>query len=435
MRNIHKKIISILFSLTLFGSLISCGGPGGDNSLAALLAIDTPPTATKAQALSRYADLAFESYSKAIVDATALQTAITTFNTTPNETNLTAARNAWVVARSSYLVTEAFRFSNGPIDADPGFCGAPGGTNYTGTDECEGAINAWPLDEVVIDNYINSLGSAPSFSDIYSKNGDASLAGGSEGDTEKVVMTGYHAIEYLLWGQDNTSGGDNTVPGQRPATDFSGGGVPSYRRAYLLETTKGLIGHLTQIRDQWDPATVSGIYRTDTFLAEGNTNTSLKDVFVGLTSFMVQEWGGDRLAGLDSELQEDEHSCFSDTTKADFYYDAQGVLNIWTGNFSIKKGVTLSSGPGIADVLSGRNQGSIGAQITTARNTFCINLDDETADPNYTATCSGGTLSHRYDQVIMHPGDSQHGILENVGQLISSALAQNMVIARNSLGL
>ncbi|PJZ25956.1 imelysin [Leptospira hartskeerlii] len=435
MRNVQTKIFSILFSMTLFGSLISCEGPGSNNAAAALLGLDIPASATKAEALTRYADLAYESYNQAATDATSLLAALTTFTTTPNETNLTAARNAWVVARSSYLVTEAFRFSNGPIDADPGFCGAPGGSVYSGTDECEGAINAWPLDEVVIDNYINSLSSAPTFADIYAKNGDSTLASGSEGDTEKVVMTGYHAIEYLLWGQDNLSGGDNSTPGQRAATDFSGAGVPSYRRAYILAVTQGVIGHLQQIRDQWDPAVTSGIYRTDTFLASGNTDTSLKNIFDGLTAFMVQEWGGDRLSGVDSELQEDEHSCFSDTTKADFYYDAQGVYNIWTGHYSVKKGVNISTGAGLVNLLSSKNQGSVTSEIESARNTFCINLSNETTDPNYTASCPSGSLSHRYDQVIMHPTDSQHSVLENVGLLINTTLAQNVVRAKNVLGL
>ncbi|TGK09666.1 imelysin [Leptospira selangorensis] len=435
MRNIHTKIFSILFSVILFGSLISCGGPGSDNSAAALLGLDIPASATKTEALTRYADLAYESYNQAATDAASLLTALTTFTTTPNETNLTAARNAWVVARSSYLVTEAFRFSDGPIDGTTGHCGAPGGSDYSGTDDCEGAINAWPLDEVVIDNYISSLSSTPTFANIYAKNGDSTLASGSEGDTEKVVMTGYHAIEYLLWGQDNTSSGDNTVPGQRPATDFSGSGIPSYRRAYILAVTQGLIGHLQQVRDQWDPAVTSGTYRTDTFLTSGNTDTSLGLVFTGLTSFMVQEWGGDRLSGVDSELQEDEHSCFSDTTKADFYYDAQGVYNIWTGNYSIKKGVNISTGAGLVNLLSSKNQGSVTSQIESARDTFCINLDNETTDPNYTTSCPGGSLSHRYDQVIMHPADSQHSVLENVGLLINTTLAQNVVRAKNVLGL
>ena len=51
----------------------------------------------------------------------------------PTDATLAAARKAWVAARPAYLVTEAFRFYDGPIE------------------DVEGEINAWPLNEAFID--------------------------------------------------------------------------------------------------------------------------------------------------------------------------------------------------------------------------------------------------------------------------------------------
>jgi putative iron-regulated protein len=45
------------------------------------------------------------------------------------------------------------------------------------------------------------------------------------------------------------------------------------------------------------------------------------------------EFMSERLAvALDSGDQEDEHSCFSDTTHQDFVHDLAGIKNVWTGD-------------------------------------------------------------------------------------------------------
>ncbi|PJZ77584.1 imelysin family protein [Leptospira neocaledonica] len=421
MRNIHTKIFSILFSMTLFGSLISCEGPGSDNSAAAILGLDIPASATKSEFLNRYAALAFESYTQAELDASNLSAAVDTFesNSAPSETDLTNLRNLWVKARASYLITEGFRFSKGPIDE------APVLECETGS-ACEGLLNAWPLDEDAVDTYITSGNSVTSFASIYDKIGDTTL--GTEDDSEKIVLTGYHPIEYILWGKDTSS----TGAGNRPASYFNGTGTTGHKnRQYLKTITNRLVVHLALIKAQWDPST--GAFRA-TFLDPANEHDSLEHIFNGLGSFMAGEWGGERLTGVIGETQEEEHSCFSDTTKADFYYDAQGVLNIWTGNYSIQKGVNISSGPGLSDILSLKQQGGIQSEIESSRNLFCINLSDtESADPNFTTSCPAGSLTHRFDQAISS-ADSQHGKLVNVQRLIGSTLNRDFVSAAAAIG-
>ncbi|TGK58187.1 imelysin [Leptospira wolffii] len=430
MRNIQTKIASYLLAAPLSILLFACGGgSGGSDGLGlALAALNQPADPV----LVRYADLAYESYDQAIQDAISLQTAVATFVATPTSGNLTAARNAWVVSRSSYLVTEPFRFSGGPIDADPGHCGGTA-PSYSGSDECEGAINAWPLDEIVIDNYIAtkaSDGSDLTFDDLYSKNEDPTLAAGGEvGDPDQVVMTGYHAIEYLLWGKDTggSPAGVNLFPGLRTETYFTDATSGTRRKKYLTEVVKGLVGHLTQVRNQWSGA--PGSYRY-AFYAGGRN--SKVNVFNGLGQFIASEWGGDRLQGITSGVQEDEHSCFSDTTKADFYYDAQGFLNIWTGNYSIVKGVNISTGPGLSTLVQSATSNFIIDDATQARDIFCINLSNETSDPNYTLSCASGTITERYDQIIMKSANStvaQQNLLDDLQTLLSTTLVSDFATA------
>lgn len=442
MRNIQTKIASYLLAAPLSISLFACGGgSGGSDGLGLALAalnMDTPPTATQSEFLNRYADMAYESYSQAVTDAQALYTAVDTFSAAVNPTagDLTNLKNLWVKARASYLLTEGFRFSGGPIDETSVLsCGDAG--DYSGSDECEGLLNAWPLDEDAIENYINNTGSI-NFAGIYGAIGNTSY--GTEGDPEKIVMTGYHPIEFLLWGKDNSGSpaGVNSVAGVRTVSDFSGSGNGPKRKAYLKAITAALVGHLTLIRDQWNPST--GAYRT-TFLDQANTGDSVGKIFQGLGSFIAGEWGGERLTGSFGGDQEEEHSCFSDTTKADFYYDAQSVLNIWTGNYSIVKGVNISTGAGLSNILSGKSQGGIHGELIRSRDVFCINLSDtETADPNYTTVCPANSLTDRYDQIILssNPGDSlynENTILQNTQYLIGETLKRDFVNAANTLGI
>ena len=79
---------------------------------------------------------------------------------------------------------------------------------------------------------------------------------------ETNISTGWHAIEFLLWGQDLSADG----PGARPVTDYTTAAerraprhVPHAARPTCWSTTS------TRWRDQWDPD--AGAYR-DEFLAD-----------------------------------------------------------------------------------------------------------------------------------------------------------------------
>jgi len=291
--------------------------------------------------VDQYAELARQGYADSLAGAKALDTAIDAFIAAPSEATLTAAKTAWKAAREPYRLTEVFRFYEGPIDApnenDP-------------TQELEPRINAWPLDEAFIDSVFTSADGTdyihggivnettiPITADsLVSKNFTVS---------ETSVATGYHAIEFLLWGQDRSA----TGPGNRPYTDFVSGAegtLPNAdrRRAYLGVVSDLLVADLEKVAKQWDAT--SGEYRAK-FV--GNPAKSLGFILRGIGALSGAELPTERMStAWKNRDQEDEHSCFSDTTLADFVGNAKGIENVYLG-----KGAT--DGPGVDDLVAARN--------------------------------------------------------------------------------
>jgi putative iron-regulated protein len=373
-----KPLISI-FTLILI-SFVSCkqlglekDKPNNTLSLASLAVLNSQRRSSVSQAeiVNRYADIAFANYSDSVSEATKLKTAIDTFvgaSTatdvgTPTGANLEAAKTAWLAARVFYQQTEAFRFANGPINDKLDL-------RYPDT-EIETLINAWPMDEVIIDCWITNVATTATIDETFvlGKNGLTLVPGcGTNIDTTKNITVGWHAIEYLLWGADTAL---NTTAGIRPVTDFQGAvanSVQQKRRQYLRVVTKILVDHLTLVRDKWD-ATKTGNSVT---AFKTNTTKSIQDIFTGISKFSKSEWGGQRLAINTSNDQEDEHSCFADNTKADFYWNAQGVLNVFNGSYKNAMGVT-STGAGLKD-LSGNLQSKLTTNLIESRDAFCLNV-------------------------------------------------------------
>ena len=184
------------------------------------LAAGPAPTAV----LSTYADLAQAMYGDALATARKLDAAVDALVQAPSEATLGAAREAWLAARVPYQQTEVYRFGN-PI-----------------VDEWEGMVNAWPLDEGLIDYVaVESYGDSSDENAFYAANVIANpqlTIGGKAIDAtvidaallaalhevdevESNVSRGYHAIEFLLWGQDLNGTGPGK--GARPASDYAAG--------------------------------------------------------------------------------------------------------------------------------------------------------------------------------------------------------------------
>jgi putative iron-regulated protein len=206
------------------------------------------------------------------------------------------------------------------------------------------------LDENHID-YVEGEDTAGIINDITQTIDGVSLESLNENGGEKNVATGYHAIEFLLWGQDFSDDG----PGERPFTDFMTGeqgtaANQDRRGQYLTVSGDLLVKHLSQLMDAW---TVDAPYRTN---FEADTEGSFENILTGMIILSGFETGGERLqAALDSGSQEDEHSCFSDNTHRDMIQDIQGVENVWQGSYTRVDG-SVVSGTGIVDVVAELDQ-------------------------------------------------------------------------------
>ncbi len=292
-------------------TLAACSG--GDD--------DLWPDAT-ADAVSTYTRIVEASYADSLAEAEALDLALAGLVNAPSQASLDTARDAWRASREPYLQTEVYRFYDGPIDNPD--------------DGPEGLLNAWPLDEHYID-YVDGDDTAGIVNDPGTPIDAATLEGLNEAGGEANIATGYHAIEFLLWGQDHSVDG----PGDRPYTDYvtdgSGTAANQDRRGeYLLVASQLMLDHLGQVHDAW----VQGAdYRT-TF--EADPQAAFADILTGMIVLSGFETGGERLqASLDSGDQEDEHSCFSDNTHRDMVQDVQGIENVWLGRYVRTDGSTV----------------------------------------------------------------------------------------------
>ncbi len=285
------------------------GGEGGGSSVTTYALGSTDENKYKYDATAQvdsYIKLVFDSYEKAADDAKLLQASVDAFLAAPSEATLAAARKAWIEARPAYLRTEAFRFYDGPIEA------------------VEGEINAWPMNEAYVD-YVEGRPDAGLINDKSVNLDVDGLEGLNQKQDEADVTIGWHAVEFLLWGQDLSA----TGPGNRPFTDYiAGQGNNDRRRAYLKLVTDQLAHELHELEEKWE-IDYPNNYAT-TFKAMPQRE-ALGRMVNGMAILAGFEFMSERLGvALDSGDQEDEHSCFSDTTKQDFVNDLEGIKRVWT---------------------------------------------------------------------------------------------------------
>ena len=289
---------------------------------------------TRTDVLTTYADIAAATYGDSLTTAQTLQAAVDALIAEPSETNLTAARTAWKAARVPYQQSEVFRFGN-PI-----------------VDDWEGGLNAWPLDEGLID-YVDAN---PTFT-LSGKEIDATEITPDllkntlqEADgVEANVATGYHAIEFLLWGQDLNGNGPGA--GNRPWTDYAVGDDCTNnncdrRGAYLKAATQLLVSDLEWMSAQWADG---GDARANVMADEG---AGISAMLTGMGSLSYGEQAGERMRlGLMLNDPEEEHDCFSDNTHNSHYYDGLGIQNVYLGSYTRIDGSTVS-GASLSDLVA-----------------------------------------------------------------------------------
>ena len=311
-----------------------------------------PATAALEPVTRTYVDIAHAAYEDSLISARTLRQAIGAFLDAPSAATLEQARDAWIEARVPYQQTEVYRFGN-PI-----------------VDEWEGKVNAWPLDEGLID-YVDAdaYGAESEENTFYAANVIANptltVAGRTidastidadllrslheVDEVEANVATGYHAIEFLLWGQDLNGTGPGA--GDRPATDFMPGadctgGHCERRRAYLMAATDLLIADLEEIVAAWGPDG-GGRATLDALPATGQIAVMLN----GMGSLSYGELAGERMQlGLMLHDPEEEHDCFSDNTHNSHYDDARGIHNVYHGRYRRIDG-SVVEGPSLADLV------------------------------------------------------------------------------------
>lgn len=313
-------------------------GLGGDAVVPAARAAATHVVTPQA-VLNQYATIVHASYEDTYTSAMALRAALEALVKTPSPDTLQTAKSAWRHARTIYGQTEAYRFYAGPIDGDDG---------------PEGMLNAWPLDESYID-YVEGDATAGIINHPEIPITAAHLRTLNEEGGEENVSIGFHAIEFLLWGQDQSADG----PGARPYTDYvapprhtrrgENPQSPQQRRAqYLLAVAEMLTQDLKRLVAAWAPDQPQN-YRA-AFLS-ANPTESLRKMLSGMGVLSRGELAGERMAvALSTRDQEDEQSCFSDHTHVDIVQNAQGIRNVYDGRYARTNGNVID-GPGIGDVI------------------------------------------------------------------------------------
>jgi putative iron-regulated protein len=337
-----KFITLSLLALTVFSS---CKKDEDDEAV-----VDQGTTVdastVKQEFLGNYANMVYASYKDSYDEALELKTAIDNFVDEPSSNGLETAKTKWKDAREPYGQTEVYRFSKGPIDNEEGR--SP-----------EGSLNAWPLDENYID-YVEGESNSGIVNNAakYPTIDKAVLASLNEEGGDKNISTGYHAIEFLLWGQDNDSPSAKTK-GKRPYTDYVvskselgrslNTSSSQYRRGlYLKAAVDLLLEDLKYLVDEWEDGKEN--YRK-TFIAQ-DADETIEVIFNAVGEVAKGELATERTyVALANRDQEEEHSCFSDNTHRDLRLNAYGVQNVLKGSYTRPDGSKIS-GTSLLDIIT-----------------------------------------------------------------------------------
>lgn len=377
---------------------------------------------------TNYANIAQAMYEDAYAANVALDTAVDRFLADPTEASLKDARRAWKAARKQYQQTEVYRFGNAVVD------------------DWEGRVNAWPLDEGLIDYvdtsaYSRTADENPLFQANVIANTSVQV-GPNVVDTSSItpaliagelheameveanVASGYHAVEFMLWGQDLNGTGPGA--GERPATDFDTenctGGNCERRRDYLSATSDLLLTDSQEMAVSWAEG---GEARAD---FDGKTDDdALSTILTGIAGLSYGELAGDRITmGLTLNDTEEEHDCFSDNTHNSHYFNQIGMMSVWNGRYERASGEVIG-GASIAELSamkSGAEANALNAEMVAVKDAMTVMRDKAE---------TGGMA---YDQMLAEGNSEGAEILMNVvAALIGQAQAVEALGGALGLGV
>ncbi len=466
------KLLKLAACVASASLLVACGSDSDDNNSTTAFNMENAE-----KVINTNADIAFAAYSDSLATAVALETALTALEENPNAETLEAAKTAWLVSREPYGQTEVYRFRPTPIEDD-----------YTTAEEGdgpEGDLNAWPLGEALIDYVVTNatdftsdqvgvVSNGAGVNDDGEVDGSeatqniigtssitinaALLANTATAEDEHDVIAGYHAIEFLLWGQDlnedktATESSDRTNAvntgangGQRPISDFetdsadaNANKLAERRHQYLAAAVDKLIADLTTVRNQWAEGNPNN-YRAEftTLTSEADAKTKIEEILTGMGTLSEGELAGERMKiALINNSQEDEHSCFSDNTHRDIWLNAEGVsnsyygeyagydhdLNPTTANTSVAGAV---DGYGIHDYLADAGLETLAANVKT---TF------DNTEVKYTAIDTQARAGNPFDVLIMEGATANNAFVKETIVALNTQANAIQVIA-DDLGL
>ncbi|MCJ7528569.1 MAG: peptidase, partial [Methyloceanibacter sp.] len=372
--------------------------------------------------LKVYADIAQAGYTDSLDTANTLKLAVDAFIAKPTEDNLRAARAAWIAARIPYMQTEAYRFGNAIVD------------------DWQDRVNSWPLDEGLMDYVAEAYGTESPENELYVANVIANTTltiGGKKLNTSKItkellaeqlqeaggveanVATGYHAVEFLLWGQDlNGTGPGN---GARPASDFDTktctNGNCARRAQYLRAATDLLVDDLAWMAAQWG---ANGEARKT--IEKGSDEAGLTAIMTGLGSLSYGELAGERIKlGLMIHDPEEEHDCFSDNTHTSHFFDALGIRNVYLGTYR-RADRSLVTGSSVSDLVKAKSP-EIDAEVRAKL--------DATMDA-MNAMYLRALTTESYDQMIGEGNEAGNAVVQRV---VTALLDQTKSIERAVVAL
>ena len=376
-----------------------------------------------------YADMAEAIYGDSLTSARTLQKSIDAFLAQPTEVNLAGARAAWKASRIPYLQSEGFRFANSVVDG------------------WEPRVNAWPLDEGLIDYVAPSYGQQSDQNPLYTLNVianeklrvgarivDATVVDANllrqlqqaEG-VQTNVSTGYHAIEFLLWGQDlkGLSGG----AGERPASDYDATacthGNCARRAAYLRAASNLLVADLEEMTADWR---AGGKARAE-LMAKGRDG-ALAEILTGLGSLTFGEMAGERMKlGLMLHDPEEQQDCFSNDTHNSHYYDEEGIEELWRGRY-VRLDASTLRGASMRDYVTAIDPAAaqrLDAAIDAAKDTVAAirNAADSKRMAYSQMIAAGNAEGNKLVQAAMDALVAQTRAIEAVAAALHLAVASN----------
>jgi len=294
----------------------------------------------KESLIRNHAALSYALYSDALVLSNTLKTSVDAFLEAPDDDGLSLVKLSWRNAYFAYLQCEALRFSNGPVDDDR---------------ELSRMLGQWPINPSLIDYTTGETGGLISDTLALPIISASTIEAINQGVNKNQTSTGFHAIEFLLWGEDDEDVSLFTV-GDRSHLDYDledSTTINAKRRGqYLGAATELLVNQLGVLVTEWDSLNNKN-YRKE-FL-ELDENVALKNILTGLGTLSKSEFGSRVLKeAVASGSQKHEISNFSDNTSTDLAALTYSIEIIYRGTYTPQTGLEVK-GKSVEDLITEAN--------------------------------------------------------------------------------